>query len=158
VSDLSTRPAVPADYDAIAAVVDEWWGRSIVGKLPRLFLDHFHDTSFVIEYPAMPRPATPRPVLAAFLVGFMSAAQPQDAYIHFVGVRPDLRTSGLGRQLYEDFFALARDAGRTVVSAITGPVNERSIAFHRRMGFDVRGPVADYDGPGTSLMVFRREL
>jgi ribosomal protein S18 acetylase RimI-like enzyme len=150
VRELSPRPAVPSDYDAIAAVVDEWWGRSIVGKLPRLFLDHFHDTSFVVEDAGAE--------LAAFLVGFMSAAAPQDAYIHFVGVRPDLRTSGLGRRMYEDFFALARDAGRTVVSAITGPVNERSIAFHRRMGFDVRGPVADYDGPGTSLMVFRRQL
>src|SRR4051812_28713364 len=125
------RPAVPADYDAIAGVVDEWWGRDIVGKLPRLFLDHFYDTSFVVEDQAG---------LAGFLVGFLSASQPLHAYIHFVGVRPDLRTNGLGRQLYEDFFALARAAGRSVVSAITGPVNERSIAFHRRMGFDVRGP------------------
>ncbi len=28
------RPAVPADYDAIVAVADEWWGRPIVAVLP----------------------------------------------------------------------------------------------------------------------------
>jgi ribosomal protein S18 acetylase RimI-like enzyme len=143
------RFAEPADYEAIAAVVDDWWGRPIVGKLPRLFLDHFHSTSFVIE---------DGDGLAAFLIGFLSPAQPEHAYIHFVGVRPDLRTAGLGRELYQRFFAMARAGGRLVVSAITGPVNERSIAFHRRMGFDVRGPVDGYDGPGTSLMVFTRTL
>lgn len=149
VNELRPRFAVPADYEAIAAVVDDWWGRPIVGKLPRLFLDHFHNTSFVIE---------DEDGLAAFLVGFLSPAQPQHAYIHFVGVRPDLRAAGLGRELYERFFALARAHGRSVVSAITSPVNERSIAFHRQLGFDVRGPVHGHDGPDTSLMVFSRTV
>lgn len=43
------RSARPADYDAIAAVVDDWWGRPVLPSLPRLFLDHFHRTSLVAE-------------------------------------------------------------------------------------------------------------
>jgi ribosomal protein S18 acetylase RimI-like enzyme len=149
VSEFAPRTAAPTDYDAIVAVVDEWWGRPMADKLPRLFLDHFWATSFVIE---------DGDGLAAFLIGFLSPSQPRDAYIHFVGVRPDLRTAGLGRRLYQEFFALARAGGRSVVKAITAPTNERSIAFHRRMGFEVRGPIEGYHGAGTALMVFSRSL
>jgi predicted GNAT superfamily acetyltransferase len=59
--------------------------------------------------------------------------------------------------LYQDFFAMARTAGRSTVEAITSPTNERSIAFHRRMGFDARGPVDGYNGAGTALMVFSKQ-
>jgi hypothetical protein len=41
------RPARAADYDTIATVVDDWWGRPILSSLPRLFLDHFHRTSII---------------------------------------------------------------------------------------------------------------
>jgi hypothetical protein len=37
-SDLTLRPATPADYDRIAAVLDDWWGRPVGHALPRLFL------------------------------------------------------------------------------------------------------------------------
>jgi len=37
--------AQPADYDAIASRVDQWWGRPVLGSLPRLFFDLFHRTS-----------------------------------------------------------------------------------------------------------------
>jgi hypothetical protein len=36
------RSATPGDFDAIVGVVDDWWGRPMVEKLPRLFLDHLH--------------------------------------------------------------------------------------------------------------------
>jgi predicted GNAT superfamily acetyltransferase len=144
------RQAVPSDYDRIIAVVDEWWGRPISGSLPRLFLDHFHRSSFIAD--------APDGSLAGFLVGFASPSAPRRAYIHFVGVAPAARTWGLGRSLYEDFFDLARNAGCDRVNAITASVNLTSIAFHTAMGFDVKGPVEDYDGPGTRMMVFEREL
>jgi hypothetical protein len=47
--DISLRTAHAADYDGIIAVVDDWWGRPVHRALPRLFLDHFHDTSFIAE-------------------------------------------------------------------------------------------------------------
>ena len=86
------RPARPGDYDAIAAVIDAWWGRPLLAALPRLFLDHFHDTSLVIDGPGG---------LVAFLIGILSPSEPERAYIHFVGVSPRLRGNGLARSLYE---------------------------------------------------------
>jgi ribosomal protein S18 acetylase RimI-like enzyme len=144
-----TRTARPEDYDAIAAVVNDWWGRPVLGVLPRMFLDQFWRTSLVVDGADGPD---------AFLIGFLSPSQPDRAYIHFVGVAPHARQRGLARQLYEEFFALARAGGRRVVGAITSPVNAGSIAFHRSLGFSVTGPVADYDGAGHDKMVFERPL
>ncbi|GAA0926855.1 GNAT family N-acetyltransferase [Virgisporangium aurantiacum] len=143
-------PARAADYDEIVAVVDDWWGRAVAGLLPRLFLDHFHRTSLVAR--------DDDGALAGFLIGMLSPSQPGRAYIHFVGVTPAARGRGLGRRLYEEFFALARAAGSSGVGAITAPVNAGSIAFHRSMGFSVTGPVVGYDGPGKDMMVFDRAL
>ena len=150
------RSARPDDYDSIVGVVDAWWGRPIAGALQRLFLDHFSATSLVAEREAPDGTAR----LAGFLVGFQSPSpdRPDEAYIHFVGVDPDERGSGLARAMYEDFFQGMRAEGRTLVHAVTGPVNVGSIAFHRAMGFDVAGPVADYDGPGADRVVFTRAL
>ncbi len=96
--------------------------------------------------------------LAGFLVGFPSPADDSRAYIHFVGVNPAERGAGLGRTLYEAFFDAMRAGGRTSVHAVTSPVNVDSIAFHRSLGFDISGPVADYDGPGADRVVFSRSL
>jgi ribosomal protein S18 acetylase RimI-like enzyme len=144
-----TRTASPADYDAIAAVVDDWWGRPILASLPRLFLDLFWRTSLVVDGPAGPD---------AFLVGILSPSDGDRAYIHFVGIAPRARGRGLGRQLYEEFFSLARADGRSSVTAVTSPANTGSIAFHASMGFTVLGPVAGHHGPGRDLMVFERAL
>lgn len=143
------RIATPGDYDAIARAVDEWWGRPVLGSLPRLFLDLFWRTSLVIDGDDGP---------AAFLVGILSPSDPRRAYIHFVGVSPAARGHGYGRLLYQEFFRLARADGRTVVSAITAPANIGSEAFHRALGFTLSGSVADYNGPGRQMLVFEREL
>lgn len=63
---VDVHVASPNDYDRIVAVVDDWWGRPVVAGLPRLFLDHFWNTSRVAE---------DEQGLAAFLVAFMSPAQ-----------------------------------------------------------------------------------
>ncbi len=149
----------PADYNPIIAVVDDWWGgRHMAAMLPRLFFVHFRPTSFAAEEDGR---------LCGFLVGFVSQTDPTQAYIHFVGVDPAYRAHGLGRLLYERFFAAARSLGCTQVSCVTSPVNKGSIAFHTRLGFsivpgddEVDGiPVStNYDGRGGSRVLFRRQL
>ena len=147
--DPAFRTATPADYDRIAAVLDDWWGRPVSHSLPRLFLDHFHATSTVAEA---------GDDLAGFLIGFLSPSLPDAAYIHFVGVHPARRRGGLARVLYERFFALAAADGRTVVRAVTSPVNARSIAFHTALGFTASDPLPGYDGPGDVKVRFERSL
>lgn len=126
--------------------------------LPRLFFEHFCDTSSVLEEDGR---------VVAFLIGFLSQNQPTEAYIHFVGVHPNRRQRGCGRLLYERFFEQARLAGRSVVRCVTSPTNTGSIAFHTRMGFQVEPGKAeregvpydpDHDGPGEDRVCFLRKI
>lgn len=146
---LKVRAARPNDYDQIIAVVDDWWGRPVAAGLPRLFLDHFCDTSRVAE---------DQQGLAGFLVAFMSPAQPHVAYIHYVGVRPDHRKTGLARGFYDDFTRYARQHGGQELRAITAPGNSASIRFHQRLGFDVSEVAANYNGRDRGMVTFRRDL
>ena len=78
--------------------------------------------------------------------------------MHFVGVAPEQRGSGLGRALYERFFEAARSHDRRLVRCVTSPVNEASVAFHRAIGFEVERVAHDYDGPGEDRVVMIRRL
>ena len=140
------RHAEASDYGRVIDVIDAWWGgRQMAAMLPKLFFVHFHDTSFVAEDDGE---------LAAFLCGFRSQTFADEAYVHFVGVDPALRGSGLGRELYHRFFSAV--APRTVVRAVTSPVNESSVAFHRALGFEVDRIDEDYDGNGEARVLLVR--
>lgn len=133
----------PEDYWRVISVIDDWWGgRHMADMLPRLFFEHFTDTSFASERDGE---------LTGFLVGFVSQSRPGEAYVHFVGVRPDERGRGLGLQLYERFFAAVRARGCSVVRAVTAPVNRGSVGFHQQMGFGIESGDTEVDGiPVTS--------
>jgi ribosomal protein S18 acetylase RimI-like enzyme len=142
------RYAEPSDHARVVAVVDDWWGgRAMAGMLPKLFFIHFRDTSFVAEEDGE---------LAGFLCGFRSQSFEREAYIHFVGVDPSRRGAGLGRDLYERFFAAI--APRTIIRAVTSPVNERSVAFHRALGFEVERVEKNYDGRGEDRVQLLKRL
>lgn len=124
---LRLRHAHPGDYARVLAVIDEWWDdRPMSARLSHVFFSHFRPTSFVIETDTE---------LVGFLLGFLSQTRDDEAYIRFVGARPDFRRLGLGRRLYERYFAAARMHGRAWVRSITAPGNRVSIAFHLRTGF-----------------------
>jgi ribosomal protein S18 acetylase RimI-like enzyme len=158
-SELSFRHPEPSDYQQIIAVVDDWWGgRRMADMLPKLFFVHFRPTCFVAEHNGQ---------IVGFLVGFVSQTFPGEAYIHFAGVHPGFRKDGLGRALYERFFAAAAKMGCRTVRCVTSPVNEGSISFHRRMGFSatksekiVDGiPIIEgYDGKGEDRVLFFKSL
>ena len=153
------RQLSTADYPSVISVIYQWWGgRQMADMLPRLFFEHFTDTSFAVERDSH---------LVGFLTGFISQSRPGEAYIHFVGVDPAQRGSGLGRLLYEAFFKAAEARGCVLVRAVTSPVNRGSVAFHQRMGFQLEPgdaqvdgiPVSSgYDGPGGDRVRLVRSL
>jgi ribosomal protein S18 acetylase RimI-like enzyme len=148
---VTIRNARPDDYGRVIEVLDEWWGfRNMTPMLPKLFFVHFEQTNFVAE--------GPEGELAGFLCGFLSQTYADEAYVHFGGVNPDFRRSGVGRALYERFFAVMREHGRTTVRCITGTVNERSVAFHTSIGFEVERVDDDYDGPGEGRELMRARV
>ena len=118
--------------------------------LPKLFFLHFEGTSFVAE--------RDDGTIAGFLIGFLSQTRDDEAYVHFVGVAPDQRGSGLGRDLYDRFFAVASEQGRTVVRCVTSTANTDSIAFNQALGFEVDRVAKDYDGPGEDRVLLVRHL
>jgi ribosomal protein S18 acetylase RimI-like enzyme len=134
-----------------------WWGglggaqgareRSLL--VPRLFFQHFSGSSYLVE--------NADGDLVAFLIGLLSQTHQDESYIHFVGVDPAVRGSGLGRYLYRRFFEHSRERGRTTVRCVTSPGNTGSQAFHARMGFTAT-LVADYDSPGIDRVVFAKDL
>jgi ribosomal protein S18 acetylase RimI-like enzyme len=160
--ELRFRRPTEDDHAQIVGQVDDWWGgRRLHDILPRLWFQHFTGTSWVVEG------ADGR--LVGFLVGFISPDRSEEAYIHMVGTSPNHRRSGLGRALYERFFADVKDRGARRVSAITWPGNRVSVGFHRAMGFEpATGPgtqnlygtpaYPDYDAEGGDRVVFSREL
>lgn len=166
-SGVSLRHSAESDHARVQVALGDWWGGmgGEAGALqrrllvPRLFFQHFTDTSYIAE--------DADGSLRAFLVGFLSQTDPRTAYIHFVGVRPGAQRGGLGSTLYEAFFDLARERGRTRVRCITSPTNHNSVAYHTRMGFRIEPGdrvedgvqvTTDYDGPGLDRVSFVRDL
>ena len=128
--------------------------------LPKLFLVHFQFASFVAEQEGK---------IVGFVTGFVSQTFPEEAYIHFVGVNPKFRKSGLARALYEKFFTTVQKLGCRTVRCVTSPVNKDSIAFHRTLGFSVKtndsektidgiSVFEDYDGEGEDRVLFYKTL
>ena len=155
------RRPTEADHARIVRQVDDWWGgRRLHDLLPRLWFQHFTGTSWIVEDGDTP---------VGFLVGFISPDHPEAAYIHMVGVNPNLRRTGLASQLYGRFIADVAGRGVRRVHAITWPGNRISVGFHTAMGFvpstgpgtqNMYGTVAypDYDYPGEDRVAFTKEL
>ncbi|GGE55870.1 ribosomal protein S18 acetylase RimI-like enzyme [Priestia taiwanensis] len=147
------------DYVRVIEVLVEWWGgRDLSDLLPRLFFQHFQDTSFIIE---------DKGKIVGFIVGFISQTKPSEAYIHFVGVHSNYRKQRIGTKLYEHFFACVRAKGCDTVKCITSPVNTVSIAYHINIGFRIEegDKVLDgihvqknYDGRGHDRVVFVKKI
>lgn len=156
---MNIRPVKGSDYDVISPLINDWWGgRNMSDMLPKLFFDHFTQTSFIAEQDHH---------IVGFLIGFLSQTHLNEAYIHFVGVHPEYRKHKIGNQLYESFFEAVKQNGRNIVRCVTSPVNKGSIAYHTKMGFEIeRGDKeikgvsvnSDYDGPNQDRILFVKYL
>lgn len=135
---VALRQANLEDHVRVLAVVDEWWGgRRMSALIPSLFLEHFAGTSYVAEDSVG--------ALSGFLIGFRSQDRPDEAYVHFVGVRPDQRGTGLGARLHDTFATTVQERGVRRIRCVTSRLNTASIAFHTSIGFVVDGTDAPID-------------
>ena len=148
------------DLAEILRTFDRFWGDSTHVNLD--MLRHFHHPMFVREFADtafVARQASDGSAdgeIVGYLLGFV--APTGDGYIHCVAVRDDGRGLGLGRRLYETFTAAALERGATGLKALTSSANQRSIAFHQRMGFTDMTLDEDYAGSGRARIVMRRPL
>ena len=108
---LNIREAKPSDYKEIKSVMDAWWGRSVSHLQHELFFDHFYNTAFIAEFNDGK--------IVGFINGFYSQTELSTAYVHFIGVDPVLRNSGLGKKLYERFFLVSREYGCSKLKSCT---------------------------------------
>ena len=161
-ADLTFRRPTSADHPRVVDVIDDWWGgRRVRMLLPRLWLEHFSGTSWIVE--------RPDGRLAGFIVAFISQDDPTTGYVHMIGAEPNRRRRGLGRALYERAFADLAARGARRVQAVTWPGNRTSVAFHKALGFSIDdGPGTqrlygtpahpDHDGPDEDRVVFSIDL
>lgn len=156
---MEIRSVKGSDYYVISPLINEWWGgRNMSDKLPKLFFDHFSQTSFIAEKDGK---------LVGFLIGFLSQSYSNEAYIHFVGVHPEYRKHHIGKHLYNKFFNVVKQSNRSIVRCVTSPVNKVSIAYHTKMGFEIEDGDriieglslnTDYDGPNQDRVLFVKKL
>jgi ribosomal protein S18 acetylase RimI-like enzyme len=130
------RHPAEADQPRIVALVDEWFaGRRVRHLVGRAWFRHFGSTSWLAE------DGTGRPV--GFLLGYRSQDRPAEAVLHLIGVDPNRRREGIGRELARFFLAGIGAAGATTVTALVWPGEPSAVAFFGAVGFDLD------DGPGT---------
>ena len=150
------------DQPRIVALVDEWFsGRRIRHLVGRSWFRHFGSTSWLsIDETGQP---------LGFLLGYRSPDRPDEAAVHLVGVHPNHRRRGIGRNLVAMFMADMQAAGARTVTALAWPGEPPSTAFFRAVGFQPDdGPgsqnlfgttaFADYDGACEDRIVFVLQL
>ena len=145
---MKIRDITKADFDYIVSVLDRWWGGPSSERAHPIFFYELGEQALIAEDEGE---------VIGFLLGFVAPKEPPVAYIHLVGIHPDHRRRGVGKQLYDAFTERARSAGATRLKAITTVGNEGSARFHEALGFDVQER-DNYAGPGRSRVVFEKDL
>lgn len=143
-------PATLAEFHQVVADHHRYWGERDLRALHlQAMVQEFGSTSLVAR-------DQDGSGIQGYLFGFVTPGGV--GYVHLIATRDDARGAGLGRRLYEAFAEVAQAEGATRLKAITSMTNQGSIAFHRRLGFEVE-IAQDYYGPGHGpMVVFRREL
>lgn len=148
----SIRGFTKRDYDFVVSVLDRWWGGPSRELAHPLFFHELGQAALIAEDDGQ---------TIGFLLGFHTgggeSGAPKTAYVHMVGIHPEHRRRGVGKDLYAVFLERARAAGASRAKAITNVGNEGSVEFHRALGFSVE-EIPDYAGPDRARVVFTRKL
>ena len=142
-NEINIRNARPSDHEKIVSVMPEWWGgRDLSSSVLKVFFIHFSNTIYIAEI---------NNELVGFIVGFMSQTEENVGYIHFAGVHPKFRKSGIGRLLVQKFYEVCKTNNRSIVKSCTSPVNKLSINFHQKMGCTIEPGDGIIDGVPVTL-------
>jgi ribosomal protein S18 acetylase RimI-like enzyme len=143
------RTLTGRDYASARSVVAEWFGHPVGLVMHRLFFEQLGPSGvWVADAAGEP---------AGFLLGLVSEAEPDLAYVHMHAVAPRLRGRGVGELLYREFCARAAARGCRRVRALAAPDRLASRRFHERLGFTGTWSPG-YLGPGIDRYVFERAL
>jgi ribosomal protein S18 acetylase RimI-like enzyme len=146
---VRARPLLAGDYLRARAVVDDWFGHPVGLVMHRLFFDQLGPSGVWLE--------TADGAPAGFLLGLVSEAEPDLAYVHMHVVDPAHRGRRLGEVLYREFAVRAAARGCRRIRALAAPDREASRRFHERLGFTGRWEPG-YLGPGGDRFVYERLL
>lgn len=145
---MKIRGITKGDFDYLVQVLDRWWGGPSGERAHPVFFYELGQEALVAEVDTE---------VVGFLLGFIAPTHPPTGYVHLVGIHPDYRRQGVGKQLYEHFADRCRAAGAARLKAITNVGNEGSVRFHEALGFAVKED-SDYAGPDRSRLVFTKDL
>ncbi len=114
---MKIRGITKADFDYIVSVLDRWWGGPSGERAHPVFFYELGDQALIAEEETE---------VVGFLLGFVAPTHPPTGYVHLVGIHPDHRRRGVGKELYKQFTERCRAAGVGRLKAITTVGNEGS--------------------------------
>lgn len=147
--ELTARAVEAADFARAREVVEAWFGHPVGLVMHRVFFEQLGPSGVWLEDGGG--------AAVGFLLGLVSEAEPDLAYVHMHVVDPAWRGRGVGALLYRRFCQRAALRGCTRVRALAAPEREASRRFHERLGFIGRLE-PDHLGPGVARIVFERRL
>ncbi len=146
---LTSRALRGSDFVRAREVVDAWFGHPVGLVMHRLFFEQLGPSGVWLE------DEDGAPV--GFLLGLVSEAEPDLAYVHMHVVDPAWRGRGVGALLYREFAGRAHARGCRRIRALAAPERAASRRFHERLGFAGRMEAA-FLGEGADRIVFERAL
>jgi GNAT superfamily N-acetyltransferase len=144
---MIVRGITKQDFDYIVSVFDAWWGGPSTERASPFFFHEFGEQALIAENDGR---------VVGFLLG-LAVPSAGLGYVHLVGIDPNARRHGVGKQLYQHFEESCRRQGFKRLKAIGMVGHEASYQFHTALGFEVR-EVPDYAGPGRARMVFTKAV
>ncbi|MGC9517996.1 MAG: GNAT family N-acetyltransferase [Methanomicrobiales archaeon] len=163
--DYTIRYAKENDFIEIAKLAEQCKPMSTErNSIYHIFTKFFSNTSLVFE-------SNKNNEIYGFLLGFISQKNLEEAYIHLLCLRTEIRGKGFAKKIIEKFSHEIKSKGCKKITLITKPINKDAIKFYTKLGFkhiippddkslEVNGVITckDYNGKGEHMVIFQKPL